>query len=79
MDLRRVGVALPFGSRSKGTSHIVGVAVVLLICSGEVTFVAVVATGLLVSLSPSNLRRKKSTATPHEAIFMFPLMDWSTL
>jgi len=44
----------------------------------EVTFVAVVATGLFVSLSPSN-PRARSTATPHEAIFMFPLMDWCTL
>ena len=34
MDLRRVGVALPFGSRSKGTARIVGVAIVLSICSG---------------------------------------------
>ena len=34
MDLRPVGVALPNGSRSKGTARIVGVAIVLLICSG---------------------------------------------
>jgi hypothetical protein len=34
MDLRRDGVSLPFGSRSEGKSLIVGVAIVLLICSG---------------------------------------------
>ena len=44
----------------------------------EVTFVTVVATGLLVSLSPSN-PRTRSTATPHEAIFMFPSMGWYIL
>jgi hypothetical protein len=54
----------------------VGVAIVLLFAL-EVTFVAVMPTGRSALLSPSNPSRR-NTATPHEAIFIFPLIDWCT-
>ena len=74
MDLRQVGVALPFGSWFKGNSRIVGVATVLLFAL-EVKFFAVVANGSSSLLSPS-IPCRRNSATLREAIFISPSIDW---
>ncbi len=60
-----------FGSRGRGAMWVVAI---VLLFALEVTFVAVVPTGLSSLLSPSNPSRRNTTI-PHEAIFMSPLID----
>ncbi len=60
-----------FGLRERGGMWVVAI---VLLFALEVTFVAVVPTGLSSLLSLSNPSRRNTT-TPHEATFMSPLID----